>query len=164
MDWCLPGFSDHGISQARMLEWVATSCSRGSSQPRSRTGVSSIADGFFTTEPPGKSLLLTRFYNLGLRYLNCSFHTLKWFLICLKESYKPISKHSVWERIKWDKVCARPPTVTSLWQLQWWEDGKMACRWEGGFLASHSDKHHELTLLTLFPTKPSIRILTLISI
>ena len=75
MDWSLPGSSDHEISQARILEWVTTSCSRGSSQPRDRTGVSSIAGGFFTTEPPGKSLLLTRFYNLGLRNLNCSFHT-----------------------------------------------------------------------------------------
>ena len=30
----LPGFSVHGISQARILEWVAISSSRGSSQPR----------------------------------------------------------------------------------------------------------------------------------
>ena len=29
----LPGFSVHGILQARILEWVATSFSRGSSQP-----------------------------------------------------------------------------------------------------------------------------------
>ena len=29
-----PGFSDHGISQARILEWAAISFSRGSSQPR----------------------------------------------------------------------------------------------------------------------------------
>ena len=34
MDYSLPGFSIHGISQARMLEWVAISFSRGSSQPR----------------------------------------------------------------------------------------------------------------------------------
>ena len=27
MDCSLPGFSDHGISQARILEWVATSFS-----------------------------------------------------------------------------------------------------------------------------------------
>ena len=26
-DYSLPGFSDHGISQARILEWVATSFS-----------------------------------------------------------------------------------------------------------------------------------------
>ena len=31
MDCTLPGFSVHGISQARILEWVAISFSRGSS-------------------------------------------------------------------------------------------------------------------------------------
>ena len=31
---CPPGSSVHGISQARILEWVAISYSRGSSQPR----------------------------------------------------------------------------------------------------------------------------------
>ena len=39
-----------GILQARMLERVAVvPFSRGSSPPRNRTGVSCIADGFFTS-------------------------------------------------------------------------------------------------------------------
>ena len=38
----------HGILQARILEWVAFPFSRGSSQPRNPTGVSYIADRFFT--------------------------------------------------------------------------------------------------------------------
>ena len=38
----------HGILQARILQWVAYSFSRGSSQPRDRTSVSYIAGGFFT--------------------------------------------------------------------------------------------------------------------
>ena len=42
------------ILQARILEWVAISSSRGSFRPRDRTGISCIAGGFFTTEPPGK--------------------------------------------------------------------------------------------------------------
>ena len=33
----LPGFSVHEIVKARILEWVAISCSRGSSQPRDWT-------------------------------------------------------------------------------------------------------------------------------
>ena len=37
-----------GILQARILEWVAMPSSRGSSQLRGRTQVSSIAGGFFT--------------------------------------------------------------------------------------------------------------------
>ena len=37
-----------GILQARILEWVAFSFSKGSSQPRDRTQVSCIAGRFFT--------------------------------------------------------------------------------------------------------------------
>ena len=36
-DCSLPGFSLHGILQARILEWVAIAFSRGSSQPRDQT-------------------------------------------------------------------------------------------------------------------------------
>ena len=48
MDGSLPGSSIHGIFQARVLEWVATSFSRGSSQPRDRTWVSRIVGRYFT--------------------------------------------------------------------------------------------------------------------
>ena len=42
MDCSLPGSSIHGIFQARILEWVAISFSRGSSQPRDQTWVAFI--------------------------------------------------------------------------------------------------------------------------
>ena len=42
MDCSLPGSSLHGILQARVLEWVAISFSRGSSRPRDQTQVSCI--------------------------------------------------------------------------------------------------------------------------
>ena len=48
-----PGSSVHGISQARILDWVATSFFRGSSKPRNQTYVSYMAGRFFTTEPSG---------------------------------------------------------------------------------------------------------------
>ena len=48
MDCSLPGFSVRGIFQTRVLEWVAISFSRGSSQPRDRTQVSRIASRCFT--------------------------------------------------------------------------------------------------------------------
>ena len=51
MDCSPPGSSVHGIFQARILEWVAISSSRGSSQPRDRTWVSCIEDRFFTMWP-----------------------------------------------------------------------------------------------------------------
>ena len=43
MNYSPPGSSVHGIFQARILEWVAVSFSRGSSQPRDRTCISHIA-------------------------------------------------------------------------------------------------------------------------
>ena len=46
-DCSLPGFSVHGISQARIVEWVAIPFSRGSSPPRDRTQVSCVAGRFF---------------------------------------------------------------------------------------------------------------------
>ena len=42
MDYNLPGSSVHGVVQARVLEWIAISFSRGSSWPRERTQVSHI--------------------------------------------------------------------------------------------------------------------------
>ena len=42
MDCSLPGFSVHGILQARILEWVAMPFSRGSSRPKDGTWVSCI--------------------------------------------------------------------------------------------------------------------------
>ena len=48
MDCSLSGSSVHGIFQARVLEWIAISFSRGSSWPRNRTWVSRIAGRCFT--------------------------------------------------------------------------------------------------------------------
>ena len=62
MDWhevamrqpgSLPGSSVHGISQSRILEWVAIFFSRESWSPKDSTCVSCIAGGFFTIESPG---------------------------------------------------------------------------------------------------------------
>ena len=48
----------HGILQARILEWVAFPFSRGSSQPRDRTQVSSIAGRSSPAEPQGKPIYM----------------------------------------------------------------------------------------------------------
>ena len=48
MSCSLPGSSVHGILQARILEWVAISLSRGSSQSRDQIQVSCIASRFLT--------------------------------------------------------------------------------------------------------------------
>ena len=48
MDCSPPGFSVHGIFQARMLEWVAVTFSKRSSQIQVLNCVYCIGDGFFT--------------------------------------------------------------------------------------------------------------------
>ena len=65
-DCILPGYSIHGIFQARILEWVALFSSRGSSPPRDQNHlscVSCIAGGFLThwaiREVPQKSVRKT---------------------------------------------------------------------------------------------------------
>ena len=60
----LLGSSVHGVSQARIPEWVAISFSRGSSQLRDRTRVSCISCFgrrvlYFSTEPSGKLIPLS---------------------------------------------------------------------------------------------------------
>ena len=54
MDCSPPGSSVHGISQARILEWVAISFSRRSSQPKDQTCVSCMAGRFLITESHAK--------------------------------------------------------------------------------------------------------------
>ena len=61
MDCSPPGSSVHGISQARILKWIAISFSRASSWPScvSRASswpscISSLVGRFYTTEPPEK--------------------------------------------------------------------------------------------------------------
>ena len=54
MDYSPPGSSVHGISQARILEWVAISFSRDLSDPGIKPTPPALAGGFFITEPPGK--------------------------------------------------------------------------------------------------------------
>ena len=57
MDYSPPGSSVHGILQARVLEWVAISSSRGSSpHPGTEPAFSCdsyMAGGSLPTEPPG---------------------------------------------------------------------------------------------------------------
>ena len=57
VDSGLPDSSVHGILQARILEGVVISSSRGSSQSRDWTWISCSAGRFFPAEPPGKPFL-----------------------------------------------------------------------------------------------------------
>ena len=54
MDCSPTGSSVHRISQAKILEWVAISFSRGSSHREIKLMSPALAGGFFTAKPPGK--------------------------------------------------------------------------------------------------------------
>ena len=54
MDCSPPGSSAHGIFQARILEWVAISVSRGSSLTQGLNPVSSLQAYILASESPGK--------------------------------------------------------------------------------------------------------------
>ena len=72
MDCSPPISSVHGILQARILEWVAISFSRGSSLPRDWTHISCIsciACGFFTTRAMGE--VQSWPISISLGYLTC---------------------------------------------------------------------------------------------
>ena len=57
VDCSPPASTVRGILQARILEWVAISFSRGSSQPRDWIQVSCIAGRVLTSALPGKALI-----------------------------------------------------------------------------------------------------------
>ena len=59
IDCSLPGSSVHGIFQAIVLEWIAISFFRRSSQPRARTQVSHIVDRRFSPLHWGCEILAT---------------------------------------------------------------------------------------------------------
>ena len=56
LEYNSPVSSVHGIYQARILEWVAISFSRGSSHPCIKPTYPSLAGKFITAEPQGKPL------------------------------------------------------------------------------------------------------------
>ena len=92
MDSCPPGSSVHGISQARILEWLAISYFRGSFQPRDQTQVSCIAGRFFTIQVTRESskviiliIALLR-YNSHTIQLIYQQYSIQWILVCSQNS------------------------------------------------------------------------------
>ena len=75
LDCSPPGSSVHGIFQAKMLEWVAISCSRGSCWPRGWTRIYCVSD-------TGRQIL-DHLWHLGNPYI---FYTLSFKLNLLETS------------------------------------------------------------------------------
>ena len=88
MDCSQPGSSVHGIFQARVLQWVAISFFRGSSQPRNQTQVSLPVDRRSRQHVKKQRL---HFVDKGLYSQSCSFsrsHVWMWQLD-YKEGWVP---------------------------------------------------------------------------
>ena len=108
MDCSLPGSSVPGISQARILEWVAMPSSRGSSWPRNWTRVSYIAGGFFaswaTREAHTDPMWSYSFPSLRIPSIPgwiLSLHLQHWFSFALQTpvamySSTPLNKNFHW--------------------------------------------------------------------
>ena len=116
-DFSLPGSSVHGIFQAKILEWVAISFSRGSSQPRDRTQVSHTAGRLFTVWATREALRKPWFIFMAHVYTICIYwgpHTIQ-PLGCLPETKakrfegtSPYCTRSDSQRKKcsWGRLCA----------------------------------------------------------
>ena len=104
MDCSLLGYSIQGILQARILEWVPISFSRGSSRPRDRTQVSHIGGRRFNPWATREALASWKHCFLKHRAL---FST--------KQTNTPISRSRVWGNTA--KRRHRSPWVT--WDHPW---------------------------------------------
>ena len=71
LDCSPPGSSVHGIFQARILEWIAISSSRGSSRPRDRNRVPALQTDTLPSETPGKPTSRT----LGAFFMQLTFYS-----------------------------------------------------------------------------------------
>ena len=112
MDCNLSGSSVHGIFQARILEWIAISFSRASSQPSDQnlvSYVSCMAGGFFTMSTPWE----TPRYASNTTLMAESQEDLKFLLMRVKEESE---KAGLKLNIKKMKIMTSSP-ITS-WQIE----------------------------------------------
>ena len=124
VDCSLPGFSVHGILQARILEWVTISSSRGSSRPRDRTQVSHIGgrrfnlwatreakltlyQGLSHTSPTWKIKLPSHKIHTGIYTIQYTTMKMRYYLYFIEEKTED-RKLGIFSRImqflmkKWD--------------------------------------------------------------
>ena len=107
IDCSLPGSSVHGLSQAGILEWVAISYSRGSSNP----GVEPMSSAYpaFITEPPGKPYYMAFFF---IYFFSSSKHYFSTFPSLGKHYCHPPSCSSKKEELAFTLPFSLHPTST----------------------------------------------------
>ena len=84
MDCSPPGSFAHGILQARVVEWVAVSFSKGSSQSRGRTYISRIGKQIFYLLATREALCLQKAYIKAYSNFTKYLLTITWCLALRK--------------------------------------------------------------------------------
>ena len=132
MDDSPPGSSVHGISQARILEWVAISFSRGSSPPRVQTCGSCIScfgrQDYFPTSHQESQLVF-----------------IEYSIILFFYPYPQIQVLYFGDRWIYYKLAMAPHSSTLAWKVPWTEE-------PGGLQSMGSRRvgHDWATSLSLF--------------
>ena len=130
MDCSLPVSSIHGIFQARVLEWVASSSSRGSSRPKDWTCPSCTAGRFFTTEPPG----IVNIDKAGLQ-------SMRWEKVSNELGFELAGLHvqrmnciySLYQNLPCLQLCNTCVCLISIWRVdEWVPVEQAACKCPGG--------------------------------
>ena len=150
IDCSQPGFSVHGIFQARILEWVTISFSRESPQPRNRTHISSVScivrQILYQLSHWGR--LLDKY-----QFLNWSWSSDTLATWC--EELTHWKRPRFWERLKtggegddrgWDGWMASPARWTWVWasSRSWWWTGKPGVLQSMGLQRVRHDRVTEL--------------------
>ena len=92
MECSPPDSSVHGILQARIVEWVAISFSRGSSWPKVWTHASCGTDRFFTVWATRKAL---KVYQCKIKY---KFKTHIFYIYFKTKTYRTFELGNKWRR------------------------------------------------------------------
>ena len=104
--------SVHGISQAKILEWVVIFFSRASSWTREQMGVSWTASGFFAAEPPENIVRsITQYQNTLLK----SSHIFLFFTNFLLNDIAYVVFYGIYHYLKW--ICCDGSFYVSAWLI-----------------------------------------------
>ena len=158
-DYSPPGSSVHGIFQARILQWVAISFSRSSSQPREPTWISTSTGSFFTTVPPWKPLK-----TIGYKQITKANQDLK-ISVSMLIYASFISTFEFGDNYRWQEVQASDssPSVSfgitqgpsQTWKLTWIWSQIVPFHVKLFLLHKDTLAAHSFPLLPGIPTHPS---------
>ena len=126
MDCNPSGSSDHGIFQTRVLEWVATAFSTGSSWPRDQTHVSCIACRRFTVWATGKPIALPKLLqscSWFLTHLYCLTKIMTWIIYlqshCNSLDHRLDRQYSILWRTHCCDICMSHPWMGDSPEHRW---------------------------------------------